>query len=49
MTLRVEFDPAALDELHAADDWYEQESPDVGSELVVEVWRVIDMQPTGQM
>ena len=42
MTLQVRFVPAALDELHAADDWYEQQVPGVGAEFVAEVWQVIE-------
>ena len=42
MTLQVRFVPAALDELHAADDWYEQQTPGVGAEFVAEVWQVIE-------
>ena len=42
MTLQVRFVPAALDELHAADDWYEQQAPGVGAEFVAEVWQVIE-------
>ena len=39
MTLAVRFDPAAQDELDAAHDWYERESPGVGAEFLVEVRR----------
>jgi hypothetical protein len=42
VTLRVDFDPTALDELHAAHRWYEHESPGVRDEFADEVWRVID-------
>lgn len=37
MTLTVRFDPAAEEELDAAHDWYERESPGVGAEFVIEV------------
>ena len=46
MTLRVRFDPAALDELHIADEWYERASPGLGTEFLAEVWDVIDRVAT---
>ena len=41
MTLSVGFDPAALDELQDAHDWYEQESPGAGGEFLAEVLRLL--------
>lgn len=42
MTLAVGFDPAALDELQNAHDWYERKSPGVGGgEFLAEVLRML--------
>ncbi|MGH9122204.1 MAG: type II toxin-antitoxin system RelE/ParE family toxin [Acidimicrobiales bacterium] len=41
MTLTVGFDPAALDELQDAHDWYERENHGVGGEFLADLLEVL--------
>jgi toxin ParE1/3/4 len=42
VTRPLRFDPAALDELVSARDWYNGRHPGVGDEFVGEFWRVVE-------
>lgn len=42
MTLRVEFDPLARDELQAAKRWYDTERPGLGEDLLAEVAAAVE-------
>lgn len=42
MTLQVQFEPEAIEELRAAKDWYDNERPGLGDDLLTEVETTID-------